>query len=64
MRSISFRLAMPALLMSWFAAKISSSAMFSATLRGLLAEALRAPSVRLRIAMSILRCGARSTLRW
>ncbi len=64
MRSISWRLAMPALLMSLLAANMSSSAMFSATLRALLAEALRAPSVRLRIAMSMRRCGARSTLRW
>jgi len=55
MRSISLRLATPALLMSLLAAKISSSAMVSGTLRGLFALAVRAPSVRLRSAKSILR---------
>ena len=55
MRSISFRLATPALFMSLLAAKISSSAIVSGTLRGLFALALRAPSVRFRSAMSIRR---------
>lgn len=64
MRSISWRLAMAALLMSWFAARISSSAMVSCMLRGLLIEALRAPSVMWRMARSMRRCGAMSTDRW
>ena len=55
MRSISWRLAMPALLMSLLAARISSSAMVSGRLRGLLAEFLRAPTVRLRSARSMRR---------
>ena len=55
MRSISLRLATPALLMSLLAARISSSATVSGRLRGLLAELLRAPSVRLRSAKSMRR---------
>ena len=61
MRSISLRLDTPALLMSLFAARISSSAIVSGMLRGLFAAILRAPSVRLRSAKSIRRCGAMST---
>ena len=61
MRSISLRLAMPALLMSLLAARISSSAMVSGRLRGLLAAVLRAPSVRLRSDRSMRRWGAMST---
>ena len=64
MRSISLRLATPALLMSLFAARISSSAIVSGRLRGLLAAVLRAPSVRLRSDRSMRRCGAMSTDRW
>jgi len=64
MRSISWRLAMPALLMSLLAARISSSAMVSGRLRGLLAEFLRAPSVMWRMARSMRRWGAMSTDRW
>jgi len=48
MRSISLRLAIPALFMSLLDARISSSAIVSGRLRGLLAAVLRAPSVRLR----------------
>ena len=55
MRSISLRLATPALLMSLLAARISSSATVSGRLRGLLAAVLRAPSVRLRSARSMRR---------
>ena len=64
MRSISLRLAMPALLMSLLAARISSSATVSGRLRGLLAAVLRAPSVRLRRDRSMRRWGAMSTDRW
>ena len=64
MRSISWRLAMAALLMSWFAARISSSAIVSCMLRGLLELAARAPAVRWRMARSMRRCGAMSTDRW
>ena len=64
MRSISLRLAMPALLISFFAARISSSAIVSGRLRGLFAAVLRAPSVRLRSDKSIRRWGAISTDRW
>lgn len=64
MRSISLRLATPALFMSLFAARMSSSAIVSGRLRGLLAAILRAPSVRLRSAKSMRRCGAMSTDRW
>lgn len=63
-RSISLRLAMPALLMSLFAAKISSSASVSWMLRGLFMLAALAPSLMWRMARSILRCGATSTDRW
>ena len=55
MRSISLRLATPALLMSLLAARIISSATVSGRLRGLLAAVLRAPSVRLRSARSMRR---------
>ena len=64
MRSISLRLATPALFMSLLAAKISSSAIVSGRLRGLLAAFLRAPSVRLRRDRSMRRWGAMSTDRW
>jgi len=64
MRSISWRLAMAALLMSCFAARISSSASVSWMLRGLLELTVRAPSARWRIARSMRRCGAMSTDRW
>jgi len=47
--------------MSWFAAWISSSAMVSCMLRGLLAEALRGPSVRCLSARSMRRWGEMST---
>jgi len=63
-RSISFRLATPALLMSLFAASISSSASVSWMLRGLFLDAFLAPSVICRRARSIRRCGATSTDRW
>ncbi len=52
---------MAALLMSWFAARISSSANVSCMLRGLLELAARAASVRWRMARSMRRCGAMST---
>ena len=55
MRSISLRLATPALFMSLLAARMSSSAIVSGMLRGLLAAFLRAPSVRLRSARSMRR---------
>jgi len=55
MRSISWRLATAALLMSWLAARISSSAMVSGTVRGVFPLAARAPSVRWRSAKSIRR---------
>ena len=64
MRSISLRLATPALLMSLLAARINSSARVSGKLRGLLAAFLRAPSVKLRSARSMRRWGAMSTDRW
>ena len=64
MRSISLRLATPALFMSLLAARMSSSAIVSGRLRGLLAAVLRAPSVRLRIDRSMRRCGAMSTDKW
>ena len=61
MRSISLRLATPALFISLLAARLSSSAIVSGRLRGLFAAILRAPSVRLRSAKSMRRCGAMST---
>ena len=64
MRSISWRFAMPALLMSWFAARTSSSARVSWIDFGLLIEAARAPSVMCLTARSMRLCGATSTLRW
>ena len=64
MRSISLRLAIPALFMSLLDARISSSAIVSGRLRGLLAAVLRAPSVRLRSDRSMRRWGAMSTDRW
>ncbi len=64
MRSISWRLAMAELLMSWLAARISSSASVSCMLRGLLELAARAPSARWRMARSMRRCGAMSTDMW
>ncbi len=63
-RSISLRLATPALLMSWFAASTSSSATASWIDLGLFALAARAPSVMWRIARSMRLCGATSTDRW
>ena len=60
-RSISLRLAMPALFMSLLAAKTSSFATASCMLRGLFFDAALAPSVMWRIAKSMRRCGATST---
>lgn len=50
--------------MSLFAASTSSFARDSWMLRGLFADAARAPVVMCRIARSILRCGATSTDKW
>ena len=63
-RSISLRLAMPALFMSLFDANTNSSARVSWMLRGLFMLPARAPSLMWRMARSILRCGATSTDKW
>ena len=55
---------MPALLISRFAASISSSATHSSIERGLLIDACLAPSVICLMARSMRLCGATSTDRW